>query len=243
MAVNNGSGNAYGIFAHNGSTIEIVGDVNATANSGSAYGVDLGTGTNSLKTVNNIKATTTSGEFAVGLMSRPLGAASNNTLTVAGNVEAVNNGSGEADGISNINPGILETKVGGNIIAKSAGSKAVAVASTSSGNTTVTVTGTATAEAPNGNASVTYNNNTGKIILNAGAAMSAAGNMAGGATDIAGGTTTINGGGNTLTVKGTASSAAVQVANGSTVNLNNVTADAQAPDGQAYSIYDAAQAA
>lgn len=242
-AESTGSGDVTAVSASNNGTIENVSNVTATANSGSAYGVTLGAGTNTVKTINNIIATTTSGAYAIGVNAT----AGTNNLDVAGNVETTNNGTtGKSAGINNADSATLTTTVSGYIKATSnatGNTAAAAVNSSSSGDTTVTVIGTTTAEAPNGDVSVTNNTGTGNVILNAGDAMSAIGDWASGAIDTNGGTTTINGEGNTLTVKGKTFITVAQVANGSTVNLNNVQADAQDPGGLAYSVFDTDKAA
>ena len=221
----------------NDSTLDVTADATGKAD---AKGLQINDGDNTLPTINSLAATSENGT-AKGINAD----SGTNTVNVTTNVSAEATGSGNAGGVNTTGDAELTTTIDGTLTATAANGDAAAVNAdaTSTGSSTVTVTGTTTAEAPNGNASVTYNEGTGTVTLNAGGAMSATGNRAGGATDISGGVTTINGGGNTLTVKGKLSSAVAQVANGSTVNLNNITADAQAPDGEAYSIYNAGNGA
>ena len=141
-AENTGTGDATGALATENSTIENIGDVTATANSGSAYGVVLGSGTNTIKTVNNIKATTTSGNQAVGIKNYLNG---NNTLDVSGNVEATNNGEGAAVAVSSTSTGDTTVTVKGTTSAEAPAGDAAITNAVNTGAITLNANGALTA--------------------------------------------------------------------------------------------------
>jgi hypothetical protein len=206
-AESTGSGEVTGVEATGNSTIENISDVTAKANNGSAYGVILGDGTNTIKAINNIKATSTDGYEAAGISTE--GDSGNNTLAVAGNIEATNNGDGWAEGVYNSDNESL----------------------------TVTVAGNVTTSAPDGNADIVYSNFGGATTdVTVKGNMSVTGNKAALAYAHDGDTVNLTGGG-TTTLKGTSMAKVADVDGQSTVNLKNITVKAEGPADASYSAY------
>ena len=211
-AESTGSGNVKGVYANDNSTIENISDVTATANSGNAYGVYLDDGTNTIKTINNIKATTTSGDETYGIYADGNGAETAiNTLEVKGNITATNESGQDAGGVYNYYNKSLTVTVDGNVTAEAPSGTAYLVRSWAGGATT----------------DVTVNGN-----------LSATGNSAILAYSEWGDTLTLTGSdSSTTTLKGTSEAMAAKVVDQSTINLKNITVKVEGLADTSYSVY------
>jgi outer membrane autotransporter protein len=213
LNVAGGSG-ADGITATHNSSVDFQGDVIVAAQQGSAYGVKLGTGTNNVTGIKNIKVTNADGYEAAGIYgtdtSSSGGADGTNTITIAGNIDAeVTNSDGYAEGVYNSYNQSL----------------------------TVTVKGNVTTTSKNGTADVVYNDyGNGTTDMTVNGTMSVIGKDAFLAYADRGDTVTLTGGG-AATVQGTHYAAVAEVDEQSTINLKNIVANVVGPQDNTYALY------
>jgi outer membrane autotransporter protein len=214
LNVAGGSG-ADGITATHNSSVDFQGDVIVAAQQGGAYGVELGTGTNNVTGIKNIKVTNADGFEAAGIYgtdtSKTGGADGTNTITVAGNIDAeVSNADGYAEGVYNSYNQSL----------------------------TVTVKGNVTTTSKNGSADVVYSDydggGTADVTVNG--TMSVTGKDAFLAYADSGNTVTLTGGG-AATVQGTHYAAVAELDEQSTINLKNIVANVVGPQNNTYALH------
>jgi outer membrane autotransporter protein len=214
LNVAGGSG-ADGIKATHNSSVDFQGDVIVAAQQGGAYGVKLGTGTNNVTGIKNIKVTNAKGFEAAGIYgtdtSTSGGADGTNTITVAGNIDAevVTNSDGYAEGVYNAHNQSMTVTIKGNVTTTSKnGSADVVYSSFGNGTTDVTVNGTMSVTGKN--AFLAYADNGDTVTLTVGGA---------------------------ATVQGTHYAAVAELDEQSTINLKNIVANVVGPQNNTYALY------